>query len=338
MRGAWVLLRGRRIGARARHLPDRLLATSRARALFLAALGLAWYSVVAAPGSAVQGALAGNVDAAVDSANLNAGETDLSSSARIDSGYLLEAVMHSDILQWDYPYRVYLPSGYYSSQERYPVLYLLHGNGGDYTEWTEGNLVANFASVMMAGGRIRKMIIAMPEGDHGFFMNWVGGTQRWSDYVVKEIIPLIDSRYRTIPDRQHRAIGGNSGGGEAALQLAFNHPDLFSVVGAHTPSLRLDLTGAPTIVFGDWNYYADYDPVRLALTRGGLSSLQIWVDAAEMDPYLPATQKLHENLLSRGIDHQWHIFPGIHFTTEWILHMPEYLDYYSGALEKAAAR
>jgi enterochelin esterase-like enzyme len=260
-------------------------------------------------------------------------ETNVSSEVGVASGTVLDSTMHSDTLGLDLPYRVYLPPGYSSSQDRYPVLYLLHGIGGNYTEWTEGNLVGPTLDGLISEGQVRPMIVFMPEGNGSYYLNWAGGGLRWSDYVANDVVSFVDSHYRTIADRAQRAIGGHSMGGEAALQLAFNHPDLFSVVGGHSPSVRLSIVDVPAY-FGDWDHYAGYDPVRLALSRDNLGSLQIWIDVDEQDPHLDANQELHTNLSSQGIDHQWNVFPGIHFTSYWIEHDPQYLRFYSAAFDR----
>ena len=260
-------------------------------------------------------------------------EKNISSEVEVSEGSVLEATIHSNVLGLDLPYRIYLPPGYGFSQQRYPVLYLLHGVGGNYSEWTEGDRLGSIADALVSEGRVCPMLIVMPDGDGSFFMNWANGGLRWADYVTNDLVPFIDSRYRTLADKEHRAIGGMSMGGHAALQLAFNHPDLFSIVGGHSPSLFLANEEVP-VFFGDWNYYAGYDPIRLAATGGNLRSLQIWLDVSEEDSHLEAIEQLHDTLTSHGINHQWQPNPGIHFTTYWIEHTPQYLDFYSAAFDR----
>ncbi len=260
-------------------------------------------------------------------------EKNVSSEVEVSHGSVLEGSIHSDTLGMDLPYRVYLPPGYSSSQQRYPVLYLLHGVAGNYSEWTEGNRLGLIADALISEGRVRPMLIVMPEGSGSYFMNWANGGMRWADYVVNDLVPFVDSRYRTLANREHRAIGGMSMGAHAALQLAFNHIDMFSIVGAHSPALFLAGDQVPTY-FGDWNYYAGYDPIRLAATRSDLDSLQLWLDIDDRDQHMEAVTQLHDALVARGLDLQWHENPGIHFSTYWIEHTPEYLDFYSAAFDR----
>lgn len=120
-------------------------------------------------------------------------------------------------------------------------------------------------------------------------------------------------------------------GGTGALQLAFNHPQVFGVVGANSPSLFESLEKAP-YYFGDSAYYASYDPLNLAEAQESIRALKIWVDVGDGDPWLDVTRRLHSTLTARGIDHQWNVFPGVHFTTYWQEHTPKYLEFYSRAL------
>lgn len=257
---------------------------------------------------------------------------DVSASAGVALGKVVEANFHSTILDKDLLYRVYLPAGYDSGNQRYPVLYLLHGNGtGLFAEWTDSNRIGVIADAEIAAGKIQPMIIAMPDGEHSYFMNHYGDGERWQDYILDEFLPFVDANFRTIPDKMHRAIGGHSMGGAAALMMAFEHPELFAAVGAHSPSLHWTSDGGPEY-FGPNDYYAQYNPLEMAKTAKNLDTLKIWVDFGDQDPWLPAGAILEPTLKARGIDPQWHIFPGDHYTTYWIEHGPDYLEYYSTAM------
>jgi S-formylglutathione hydrolase FrmB len=87
---------------------------------------------------------------------------------------------------------------------------------------------------------VAPMILILPQGDKGYWVSWSDGGPRWGDYVASDLRQQVDSKYRTLPDAAHQGIGGLSMGGAGALQLAFNHPDIFGVVGAHSPSLHVD--------------------------------------------------------------------------------------------------
>jgi enterochelin esterase-like enzyme len=245
-------------------------------------------------------------------------------------GTLLDDHLISPILGQGLPYRVYLPPDYYHSQKHYPVLYMLHGAGGNYTEWTDSFLPEQ-ADRLMAAGEIPPMIVVMPDGGgQTYWANWSEGGPRWGDYMTDDVVSTIDQRYRTLPNASSRAIGGLSMGGLGALNLALQHPDVFGVVGAHSPSVRLEPD--PALWFLQGQTFWENDPVWLAQNRQGLNGLTIWLDAGTEDVWLPNIEAVHAALLDEGLHPIWHNFPGPHEAEYWIEHVPDYLRFYGGAL------
>jgi len=132
---------------------------------------------------------------------------------------------------------VYLPPGYHESEERYPVVHCLTGFTGRGRMLLNDHAFApNQAERMdrlIAAGRVRPMILAMPD-----CFTWYGGAQyinstatgNYEDYLTQEIVPLVDSNFRTAADRDSRAVMGKSSGGYGALIMALRHADLFGLV------------------------------------------------------------------------------------------------------------
>jgi S-formylglutathione hydrolase FrmB len=138
---------------------------------------------------------------------------------------LLDFTLSTDALNGPTHVRVLLPARYRDSRKRYPVLYLLHGAGGSYASWSD-------AAVKLA--RRRPLIVVMPDGGPvGFYSDWFndgqGGPPMWETYHVGELVPWIDSRFRTKAGRRARAVAGYSMGGFGALSYAARHPYLFAV-------------------------------------------------------------------------------------------------------------
>ncbi len=246
-------------------------------------------------------------------------------------GTLQEQWFYSPELDRDMPYIVYLPPDYGTAGRRYPVLYMLHGRGGHRDEWPTYGLV-DVADQEIRSGNLAPLIIVFPQGDDGFWANHTGDGPRWGEYVVRDLVPHIDATYRTLRSPAARAIGGLSMGGWGALHNAFLHPEVFGVVGAHSPSLRLD--DGSLAFLGTGEEFARKDPVSLARTRPGLGSLRIWMDSAQEDPWLEQTTLLHQILQVRGIDHIWQVYPGIHEWTYWHEHAIDYLRFYGNALAR----
>ena len=245
-------------------------------------------------------------------------------------GSFHERWFYSAKLDRDMPYYIYLPPDYGTAGRRYPVMYMLHGGGGDREEWVAYGLI-DAADQQIQTGSLSPMIIVLPQGDKDWWTNHTGDGPKWGDYVINDLVPHIDRTYRTLRDRSARAIGGLSMGGWGALQLAFNHPRVFGVVGAHSPSLYPE--GNPAIAFlGTGEEFAKKDPLSLARTATGLDSLQIWLDAGEQDPWVDRTTALHQALQDQGITHYWNLFPGGHDWHYWEDHVLDYLQFYGHAL------
>ncbi|MGI9147240.1 MAG: alpha/beta hydrolase [Chloroflexota bacterium] len=246
-------------------------------------------------------------------------------------GLLLDDRLVSPIIGEGFPYRVYLPPDYLHATQRYPVLYMLHGSGGNYTEWTDSFLPEQ-ADRMMVAHEIPPMIIVMPDdGGQTYWANWSEGGPRWGDYVAEDVVSTVDQRYRTVPQAASRAIGGLSMGGLGALNLAFQHPDIFGVVGAHSPSVRVDPD--PALWFLAGQTFWDNNPIWLAQHQSGLDSLKIWMDAGTDDVWLPNIEAVQAALVGQGLHPAWHLFVGPHEAEYWIEHVPDYLRFYGAALK-----
>jgi len=238
------------------------------------------------------------------------------------------------------PYFVYLPPGYAAGDQRYPVVYMLHGMGGSNTEW-RGYGLFDAADALMRAREIRPFVIVLPQGDQGDWVDQANGPQ-WATYLSKDVVGEVDRSYRTEADREHRAVGGLSMGATGALVTAMRFPDVFGVVGAHTPTPR-DWNGeveylGPEMAadyYGDPTRFAEENPADLFRELPAVAaSLRIWLDAGDQDvDWLPAVEALHDQLDAEGIAHSWHVLPGHHNGDDyWGPHSKEYLRFYAAAL------
>jgi enterochelin esterase family protein len=135
---------------------------------------------------------------------------------------------------------IYTPPGYETGRSRYPVLYLLHGGGGDEDAWLSNGRLAQILDNLIASGRIRPMIVVMPNGNatqsaSADYMTVTEPTgsfldMAFADSLVTDLVPFIDRTYRTLADGDHRAISGLSMGGAHAVWAAFHHIDQFAWV------------------------------------------------------------------------------------------------------------
>ncbi len=263
---------------------------------------------------------------------------------RVDTKY------KSAALNEDRKVIIYLPPGYNDSpQRRYPVLILLHGYGGcldPEPEWEAWGLKDDLES-LTTKGQIQPMIVALPNGFMGdcqpsYWFNHGPGTdnKRWGDAVSQDLVNYLDATYRTIKSKESRALGGYSLGGQGALSLSLRNPEIFKVVGAHSPSFR---SADGSIVFiNDWNYFNQYDPIYLTQNTNAAQQLTLWLDVGDDDDKVRrcgtgsdrCVEAYRALLVARKIAHEWHgDWDGKHEGTYWSEHIPDYLKWYSTKLK-----
>lgn len=148
---------------------------------------------------------------------------------------VVENRLDSKLMGRQMPYRVVLPVGYKDAAnavKRYPVLYLLHGLTGHFDNWTSRSDLAKYAEAY-------QMLIVTPEGENGWYTDSLTNPrEKYESYIIKELIPEIDSKYRTDPVRAKRAIAGLSMGGYGALKFGIKYPGMFVLAGSLSGALR----------------------------------------------------------------------------------------------------
>jgi enterochelin esterase-like enzyme len=122
-------------------------------------------------------------------------------------GMLRERRFYSPALDREMSYYVYFPPGYGTEGQRYPVLYMLHGGGGSKDEWLAYGLVDSLDR-LIASHDVQPMILVLPQGDTGYWVNQPNGGARWGDYVATDLVRQVDATFRTRETAAQRAIGG----------------------------------------------------------------------------------------------------------------------------------
>src|ERR1019366_650860 len=164
---------------------------------------------------------------------------------RLSQGVVMRDVtFHSVALDRDMPYRVVLPKRIASGQ-KLPVVYLLHGGGGNLRDWSNYSDVAGYAE--------RGLVLVMPEGNYSYYMNAAGRPRdRYEDYIVRDLIADVELRFPAAKGREHRAIAGVSMGGFGAVVLALRHSELYAAAAGLSPAL--DVPSQPFSIkrWGQW--------------------------------------------------------------------------------------
>jgi enterochelin esterase-like enzyme len=244
----------------------------------------------------------------------------------VPRGQVREAWYHSKVTgTWRHAL-VYLPPDYDAqTKARYPVLYLQHGGGEDETGWIRqgranfilDNLIAEGSSkpmiVVMAYGYARRAgqpapdLAGKPPGSPERAWAMREMTAAFEDDVTQALIPFVDASFRTIPDRDHRAMAGLSMGGMQTFHVTLNHLDLFSHIGGFSGAAGpLAFGGQPLDTKTAYNgVFAD----PTAFTRK-VRLLWLGVGTEEPERMREGIRGLHKSLLDAGIQHVYYESPG----------------------------
>lgn len=215
---------------------------------------------------------------------------------------------------------VVLPDQYARGKagDRFPVIYLLHGSGGDYTDWTTNTHIGKLADR-------HHVILVMPDGGHEswYIDSPVDPRSRYETYVGTEVVAYIDMHFRTIAAKRGRAITGLSMGGFGALHIALSRPDAFgaagSISGAVDPRGCEDEPGIDQ-VFGDPARHADFwnnEAIVEHASSFGNAHIALTIDCGVNDPLVQSNRMLHERLVQLGVPHDYAERPGGHTWTYW---------------------
>ncbi len=260
---------------------------------------------------------------------------------------LLESLrLNSSLLNRAVKYSVYLPPDYYTTNRRYPVVYLLHGYSDDETGWVQFGEADRIADEGIKSGEIPPMIIVMPDAEVTWYMNDYQGKTRYEDMFMQEFIPHIDSTLRTRTDRAYRAVSGLSMGGHGSLLYAMHRPDLFGSCAALSAAVFTDesvvsmdttnynrrfafLLGPGAGQERLSNHWKRNSPLILAKSapEGDLKKVRWWLDCGDDDFLTNANALLHVAFNDRKIAHEYRVRDGAHTWTYWRTGLPDALKF-----------
>jgi enterochelin esterase family protein len=203
-------------------------------------------------------------------------------------------------------FHVYTPPDYTpNGSNRYPVLYLLHGNNGTPADWTAAGRANFMADALIAAKKMQPRIIVMPSGHAVPF----GGPQAensatFERYVIEELIPAVEAKYRVAPGTANRAIMGLSMGGGQALRVGLGHLDLFGAVGGYSPATIADFETRFKTLLDD--------------PAGTNSKLKLlWIGCGKQDSLYGFSQRADGILTKAGIKHTFLDTDGAHDYRFW---------------------
>ena len=256
--------------------------------------------------------------------------------------------LNSKIMGKDVKFGLYLPPDYYTSNRRYPVVYLLHGYSDDETGWMQFGEAPVITDQLINKGEIAPVIIVMPDAGVTWYINDYLGKTRYEDMFIKELIPMIDSTYRTRAKKEFRAITGLSMGGYGTCILAMHNPELFVAAAPMSAAFipDEDLTAMPegqyNSTFGflygpakgserltaNWKKNSTLEQAK-TMPEDKLKSIKWYFDCGDDDFLYKGNAQMHTILMDRKIPHEYRMRDGGHTWTYWRTALPEVLKFFS---------
>ncbi|MCR9014082.1 alpha/beta hydrolase [Aquiflexum gelatinilyticum] len=240
------------------------------------------------------------------------------------------------------------PEGYSENNKSYPTIFLLHGGSGSFSDWhkktTEPNLLNKLAN------QYEVIIVTPGVGPSSYYYDSpILDSVKYETYFIEELIPFIDKNYRTINNRNSRAITGLSMGGHGSLMLSAKHPELFIAAGSMSGVMNIDtrmwkvsdefrklrLSGQKAML-GEINYdspFTEYTVVGLVekMKDNGISLI---IDCGVDDFLLETNRQIHQLLLQNQTPHEYTERPGAHTWQYWTEALPYHLLFINRVLIK----
>jgi enterochelin esterase-like enzyme len=233
-------------------------------------------------------------------------------------GNISQVWYHSPSLSMDRRMYVYTPPGYDSGKDSYPVLYLLHGAGGDEDAWTSLGRANLILDNLIASGKAKPMLVVMTNGNA-----WQSSTLRnmpgmanptretfaqfqgkFEKSLVEDVVPYIEKNYRVKADKNHRALAGLSMGGGHTITASINYPGTFGYIGVFSSG-----------IFDANADMAEIEKKFTALKNSGVS--KYWVACGKEDFVMESNKRLLSILDKTGLQHEYFENEGGHTWANW---------------------
>lgn len=232
----------------------------------------------------------------------------------------------SNALGRGWKYEVYLPTGYDTSRLSYPVLYLLHGNGGAGHDWVDKGKVQSLADGLIASGDMPPAVIVMPDAGVTWY---VDRKEKMETAVIRDLFPEVEKNLRVLRSRDGRLIGGLSMGGYGSLRFVLKYPEMFAAAALLSPAIyapmpppnssarKVGTFGEPEFDEQVWKslnypalwpaYLAKQMPVPMYINSGDDDEFMIEADATKLYSLLRANRQPAELRIVDG-SHSWAVW------------------------------
>jgi enterochelin esterase-like enzyme len=252
--------------------------------------------------------------------------SDFMDAKEVPHGAVAEVTYYSSSLKRNRRMHVYTPPGYESGKGQFPIFYLLHGAFDCDDSWTSVGRAGFILDNLIAAGKAKPMVVAMPAGHTGPFT--FGGTRPPVDEFIldfeNDILPYVEKNYRVIADREHRAMAGLSMGGGQTLNIAIRHLDRFAYLGVFSSGIfgitgRGGFPGAPSGPSWEEQHKEVLDNAEL---KKGLKL--VWFATGKEDSLIETSRATVEMLKKHGFDVAFRESPGAHTWINWRNYLNEF--------------
>jgi putative tributyrin esterase len=258
----------------------------------------------------------------------------------IKSGKVENFKLNSKLMGREMPYRVVFPLNYDQKDEktRYPVIFLLHGLTGHFDNWTDKTKIAAHAAK-------NQYIFVTPEGDNGWYSDSISiPNDKYESYIIQELIPEVDTKFRTAANREKRIIAGLSMGGYGSLKFGLKYPEKFILVGSFSGALGAAswtdknlgnnwkaLTDSIMSVYGAEGSQTRKDNDIYQIVRNSKPEETkkipfLYLDCGTEDFLIQQNRDFASLLLEKKIPHEFRQLPGKHDWNYWDSQIVEFLN------------
>jgi enterochelin esterase-like enzyme len=244
----------------------------------------------------------------------------------VPHGAVAEITYYSTALSRFRRMHIYTPQGYEANQQKYPIFYLLHGAMDNDDAWTSVGRAGFILDNMIAAGKVKPMVVAMPAGHttastslgrgRGGAAGGVQPRDEFFDDFVNDVMPYVEKNYRVLTDRSHRAIAGLSMGGGQTLNVAFSHLDKFAYIGVFSSGMGVGGGGA-----SNWeqSHLAALDDANL---KKDLKL--VWFSTGVQDSLISNSRTTVDLLKKHGFNVVFKESPGAHTWINWRNYLIEF--------------
>lgn len=255
---------------------------------------------------------------------------DLYKVNKVPHGTVSKVWYNSPTLEMDRRMTVYTPAGYESGKKSYPVFYLLHGMGGDENAWSELGRTTQILDNLIAQGKAQPMIVVMTNGNaaqeaapgessEGFIpagMQLPRTMEGSFETAFPDVVNFIDTHYRTIKDKKHRAIAGLSMGGYHSLHISKQYPDMFGYVGLFSAAIMPDQKAKSPV-------YEDFEnKLKVQFAK---KPLLYWIAIGDKDFLYQANVDFRKVLDEQGYNYEYYETGEGHIWKNWRIYLTEFV-------------